>query len=433
MPPSAPLLPPFLAALPVSLLGRGALALGLAALIARRGLARGSLSASGAAAAALLGAACIFANLALGLALLAFYFSGSHLTRRKEELKLALDADAVRGGGRRGAAQVACTAGAAAALALLYCYASGGRDSGLCLALAPPPPAAAASAAASATSPPPLLGDLATLRTLAILGACGALACVSGDTWASELGVVAPGGLPRLVTTGAPVPRGTSGGVSLYGTLASIGGGLLVGAALGIDALLYFPRAAACIDVAGRPVPADRALPQQWAYFLVVGAASGLVGSLVDSYLGATVQRTWFDARSGKVTARLPSGAVESSVRFTSKMARQAEEAREQRAIVAAARRAKAEADDKADPRAAGGRRRAPAAAAKEAEAQAAAAAAAAAEGPQEWIVVAGRPWLSNEGVNLASSIVAAALAASVGGAALPLWAQLMRALGAAP
>jgi hypothetical protein len=229
------------------------------------------------------------------------------------------------------------------------------------------------------------------------------------------------------------VPRGTSGGVSLSGTLASIGGGLLVGAALGADALLHFPRAAACIDVGGRPVPASRALPQQWAFLLVVGAASGLIGSLVDSYLGATVQRTWFDARSGKVTARLPPGAVESAVRFTAKMARQAEEAREQRAIVAAARRAKAEADDKADPSADGVRRRATAAAAKEAEAKAAAAAAAAAEGPPEWIVVAGRPWLSNEGVNLASSIVAAALAASVGGAALPLWAQLMRALGAAP
>jgi uncharacterized membrane protein len=38
----------------------------------------------------------------------------------------------------------------------------------------------------------------------------------------------------------------------------------------------------------------------------------GLIGSIIDSILGATVQRTWFDTKAGKVTAEFPNDAVES-------------------------------------------------------------------------------------------------------------------------
>ena len=72
----------------------------------------------------------------------------------------------------------------------------------------------------------------------------GALGCCAGDTWASELGtVISLSGEKRsdpvLVTnTCRNVPKGTNGGVSLVGLIASFSGGLAVGVAfyLGIIA-----------------------------------------------------------------------------------------------------------------------------------------------------------------------------------------------------
>jgi len=49
-----------------------------------------------------------------------------------------------------------------------------------------------------------------------------------GDTLASELGILSPTP-PILITTFKPVPPGTNGAISLGGTLASIGGGLIMG------------------------------------------------------------------------------------------------------------------------------------------------------------------------------------------------------------
>jgi uncharacterized protein (TIGR00297 family) len=50
-----------------------------------------------------------------------------------------------------------------------------------------------------------------------LAGIVGALAAVTADTWGTELGVLS-NRTPRLLTTGAHVPPGTSGGVTLPGS-----------------------------------------------------------------------------------------------------------------------------------------------------------------------------------------------------------------------
>jgi len=94
------------------------------------------------------------------------------------------------------------------------------------------------------------------------LGA-GALAASAADTWATELGT-RYGATPRSILTGRSVPVGTSGGISAIGTVGAIVGALFVGAC---------------------------ALALGWAPRIVlVVAVGGVVGAVVDSLLGASLQ-----------------------------------------------------------------------------------------------------------------------------------------------
>ena len=110
-------------------------------------------------------------------------------------------------------------------------------------------------------------------------------ACAAGDTWASEVGVLAAP-RPRLVTSLflRAVPPGTNGGMSLLGTAASAAGGLFVG--------LLFCLLALLID---SPAPASQ-LPMA-----LLGLVCGLLGSLLDSLLGATLQASYYSHRTRKV------------------------------------------------------------------------------------------------------------------------------------
>ena len=114
---------------------------------------------------------------------------------------------------------------------------------------------------------------------LAVAGAAG-FAAVNADTWASELGVLSSRA-PRSIIGGAPLPAGASGGVTAAGTLASLGGGALIGT--WFMAGLWLQQSAA----AGLPLTA--ASPHPATGFLVVTLA-GALGSVVDSVLGATLQ-----------------------------------------------------------------------------------------------------------------------------------------------
>ena len=115
------------------------------------------------------------------------------------------------------------------------------------------------------------------------LGFAAALAAVNADTWATELGVLSPHP-PRMITDlRKSVEMGTSGGITLTGTLAALAGASVIGA---LAALLGL--------VAGS---GSRAL---------IVALAGLAGSLVDSLLGATVQAIYHCPACDKETERHP-------------------------------------------------------------------------------------------------------------------------------
>jgi uncharacterized protein (TIGR00297 family) len=120
-----------------------------------------------------------------------------------------------------------------------------------------------------------------TMRGALQAGYIGALATATADTWATELGVLSPHA-PRLITSGKPIPPGTSGGVTLLGTSAAAAGSL----GLGIFYWLLHPRR--------RPA-------LQYPFIALI---SGLAGSFFDSYLGATIQAMRYCPHCQKETER---------------------------------------------------------------------------------------------------------------------------------
>jgi uncharacterized protein (TIGR00297 family) len=98
----------------------------------------------------------------------------------------------------------------------------------------------------------------------------GALAAATADTWATEIGVFF-GQKPRLILNFKSVPSGTSGGITLAGSLGALGGACV----LALSGYYFFP--------SHHNFP-----PPLTAFFIIT--VSGLVGSMADSLIGATVQ-----------------------------------------------------------------------------------------------------------------------------------------------
>jgi len=112
---------------------------------------------------------------------------------------------------------------------------------------------------------PAALGALAGHAdpTLGLWIVTGSLAAAAADTWATSLGALSPT-LPRLLFFGRELPTGTSGGMSVVGTLGAAAGAALVA---GTGAL-----------VGGG-----------WA-LLPLGTLVGFAGMAADSALGAVAQ-----------------------------------------------------------------------------------------------------------------------------------------------
>jgi uncharacterized protein (TIGR00297 family) len=111
-----------------------------------------------------------------------------------------------------------------------------------------------------------LFAVLTPQRELFVLAFAGAFAAATADTLESEIGQLW-GGRPRLLTTWRPVPIGTDGGVSVVGTLAGAVGALVL-AGLGWGVGFY-----------------------GGSGFVAV-AMAGFLATIVESLIGATLERT---------------------------------------------------------------------------------------------------------------------------------------------
>jgi uncharacterized protein (TIGR00297 family) len=108
----------------------------------------------------------------------------------------------------------------------------------------------------------------------------GVMATVNADTWATELGILSrvP---PRLITSGEVATPGTSGAITRLGIWASVAGALLIGTV------------ATALTQIGSLLGGDGWSLRAVLYPLLA-VVGGLVGSLFDSLLGATVQGIYY-------------------------------------------------------------------------------------------------------------------------------------------
>uniref|UniRef100_A0A9J7WUT2 Transmembrane protein 19 n=1 Tax=Cyprinus carpio carpio TaxID=630221 RepID=A0A9J7WUT2_CYPCA len=252
-----------------------------------RAFKRKNLDHGGAVGAMLVGFVLTMANMSFFGALLTFFVTSSKLTKWKRDIKKQIDSD-YKEGGQRNWLQVFCNGGVPTELALLYMIEVGPGEI------------------------PVDFGKQYSASWIC-LSLLGALACSTGDTWASEVGPVLSKRKPRLITTWKDVPAAlfwalktllhrkgespqlppvrilsTNGGVTPVGLVASVLGGGTVGTAY------YFMQLLLVKDL-------HLAVPQ-WPIILY-GAIAGLLGSLLDSFLGATMQYSGYDESIGKVVS----------------------------------------------------------------------------------------------------------------------------------
>jgi len=185
------------------------------------------LTAGGAIAATFVGAAALVGGRSWVVMLLFFFASSSALSRWRGAERDKLVQPLVEKGGRRDAIQVLVNGGVFGVAAMLS-----------------------------------TMGDIVTWHAVG----AGAVAAATADTWSTEIGTVL-GGTPRLILSGREVVPGTSGGVTVAGTIAGFVAAVLAG----------FLTAA-----------------MDWGTPVAAIAAGGVAGSVVDSVLGAVVQeRRW--------------------------------------------------------------------------------------------------------------------------------------------
>jgi uncharacterized protein (TIGR00297 family) len=216
------------------------LALVVAVPIAALAMAAGSLTLAGAVAAVVVGALCILAGWGWAALLILYFVVAVAFSKAGADAKARRTGSVVAKAGGRDAVQVLANGGVFALAAFASTHV----------------PAAAA--------------------TLLATAAAGALAASAADTLATEIGTLA-GGEPRSVMGWHTVPAGTSGGVTAAGSLAMVGGAVLV-----------------ALAAAWMGLAPDALAP----------ATGGVAGAIADSLLGALVQERRRCPRCDRATER---------------------------------------------------------------------------------------------------------------------------------
>ncbi|KAB8141973.1 DUF92 domain-containing protein [Chloroflexia bacterium SDU3-3] len=196
-----------------------------------------------------------FGGWAFGLTLIFFFTTSSLLSHYKQRRKQALAGEKFEKGGQRDFAQAMANGGVGALISLAF----------------------------------GLSGEPWQLLLFV-----GVLATVTADTWATELGILSSAA-PHSILTMKPVPRGTSGGISLVGTAAGALGALAIGACFALitlvergNALLWLP---------------------------LIACVGGTCGNLADSLLGATVQAMYHDPLGNETERPAAQGVTHSLAR----------------------------------------------------------------------------------------------------------------------
>jgi len=205
-------------------IGRWLLGLTAATLVAYTAFRADSLNRSGAPAAAATGAIAVAAGWGWGLLLVAYFVSSAALGRFRAGQRASRVLGLIEKDGPRDALQVAANGGVFVLAAVGWLW-----------------------------RPDPLWQTLAA----AALGASAA------DTWATEIGTLARA-TPRSIVDWSVVAPGTSGGITLQGSLGALAGAAFIGL---MAWLVRWPNAAVAAAIVG-----------------------GVAGCLIDSLIGATFQ-----------------------------------------------------------------------------------------------------------------------------------------------
>ncbi|XP_078165039.1 protein PGR-like [Carex rostrata] len=205
----------------------------------------------------------MIAGYRFAILVLVFFFTSSKVTRVGEEKKRSIEAD-FKKGGQRNWKQVLANSGIATVLAITIASITGGEDR--CL---------------DATN--------SKLITGLIGGIVGHYACSNGDTWSSELGILS-NSHPRLITTFKKVKKGTNGGVTISGLAAAVAAGCAIGLAF--------------VGVGFVTTNCEARVARRQMLMIPLATFSGLFGSLIDSFLGATLQYSGYCSMHKKVVGK---------------------------------------------------------------------------------------------------------------------------------
>lgn len=225
-----------------------------------------------------------------------FFVAGTSATKVKADVKARLTLNNTNGGGAGGETrthvQVVANSGVASVLVLLYLYHSWKNKGGnTCV---------------------PTSGSI---EGLFLAGIVANYAAVAADTMSSELGILAHSS-PRLITRPwVQVPRGTNGGVTATGLLAAVAGAAVI--ALTSVLLMPFCEGGARLGPVGRVLmdSEDERAVRAWTgmdklLWVLAVTVWGALGSVLDSFLGALLQASVVDRRTGKVVEGVGGGRV---------------------------------------------------------------------------------------------------------------------------